>query len=310
MKKNVLNVFRIILTVIFTFTYFTSLSLLLTLFILKDALKNDMLKEIILGTMNTNTISYEVDDKTLAYLSVDDVISEINKNNPEIEINNELEGYLTESFGDVLKDYNLPEDTLRYVLEDSENKEIIATLMQDTINYTYGINDNLEIANKDIEKLINNSIDIYESRNNVTINRDKINNLSKEFTEEYKKVLDNTEVEEVEEIRNIINTIFNGKLFNYTLSIFIVSFVLLIVLNIKYIKVFLNLAIPLLINGVTYITIFFALKNLDISKNIVSLQNSIFKVGISVSIVGLILLVTYIIIKNRKKEGEIVAWEK
>lgn len=307
MKKNVLNVFRIILTVIFTFTYFTSLSLLLTLFILKDALKNDMLKEIILGTMNTNTISYEVDDKTLAYLSVDDVISEINKNNPEIEINNELEGYLTESFGDVLKDYNLPEDTLRYVLEDSENKEIIATLMQDTINYTYGINDNLEIANKDIEKLINNSIDIYESRNNVTINRDKINNLSKEFTEEYKKVLDNTEVEEVEEIRNIINTIFNGKLFNYTLSIFIVSFVLLIVLNIKYIKVFLNLAIPLLINGVTYITIFFALKNLDISKNIVSLQNSIFKVGISVSIVGLILLVTYIIIKNRKKEGEIVA---
>ena len=307
MKKNVLNVFRIILTVIFTFTYFTSLSLLLTLFILKDALKNDMLKEIILGTMNTNTISYEVDDKTLAYLSVDDVISEINKNNPEIEINNELEGYLTESFGDVLKDYNLPEDTLRYVLEDSENKEIIATLMQDTINYTYGINDNLEIANKDIEKLINNSIDIYESRNNVTINRDKINNLSKEFTEEYKKVLDNTEGEDVEGIRNIINTIFNGKLFNYTLSIFIVSFVLLIVLNIKYIKVFLNLAIPLLINGVTYITIFFALKNLDISKNIVSLQNSIFKVGISVSIVGLILLVTYIIIKNRKKEGEIVA---
>ncbi len=307
MKKNVLNVFRIILTVIFTFTYFTSLSLLLTLFILKDALKNDMLKEIILGTMNTKTISYEVDDKTLAYLSVDDVISEINKNNPEIEINSELESYLTESFGDVLKEYDVPEDTLKYVLEDSENKEIIATLMQDTINYTYGINDNLEIANKDIEKLINNSIDIYESRNNVTINRDKINNLSKEFTEEYKKVLDNTEVEEVEEIRNIINTIFNGKLFNYTLSIFIVSFILLIVLNIKYIKVFLNLAIPLLINGVTYITIFFALKNLDISKNIVSLQNSILKVGISVSIVGLILLVTYIIIKNRKKEGEIVA---
>lgn len=302
MKKNVLNVFRIILTVIFTFTYFTSLSLLLTLFILKDALKNDMLKEIILGTMNTKTISYEVDDKTLAYLSVDDVISEINKNNPEIEINSELEGYLTESFGDVLKEYDIPEDTLRYVLEDSENKEIIATLMQDTINYTYGINDNLEIANKDIEKLINNSIDIYESRNNVTINRDKINNLSKEFTEEYKKVLDNTEVEEVEEIRNIINTIFNGKLFNYTLSIFIVSFILLIVLNIKYIKVFLNLAIPLLINGVTYITIFFALKNLDISKNIISLQNSILKVGISVSIVGLILLVTYIIIKNRKKK--------
>ncbi len=306
MKKNILNVFRILLTVIFTFTYFTSLSLLLTLFIVKDALKNDMLKEIILGTMNTKTISYEIDNKTLAYLDVDDIISEINKTNPEIEINSELESYLNESFKDVLKEHDIPEDTLKYVLEDEENKEIIATLMQDTINYTYGLNDNLEIANKDIEKLINNSIDIYESKNNVTINREKINNLSQEFTEEYKRVLNNTEIEEVEEIKNIINTIFNGKLFNYALCTFIISFILLIVINMKYIKVFLNLAIPLLINGVTYISIFFALKNLGISKNIVSLQKSILKVGIIVSVLGLILLITYIIINKRSKEKEIV----
>lgn len=306
MKKEILNVFRIIFSIIFTFTYFTSLSLLLTLFVIKDALKNDMLKEIILGTMNSKVISYEPSDNMLAYLDVDDVINEINNANPDIEINDELSTYLQDTFGDVLKDYDIPDDTLKYVLEDEENKEIIANIMQDTINYTYGLNDNLDIANKDIEKLINNSIDIYEKKNNVTINRQEINDLSKEFTKEYKNVLDNTNLEEVEEIRDIINTIFNGKIFSYVLSVFIISFILLIIINIKYVKVFLNLAIPLLINGITYISIFFALKSLNISKNIVSLQNSILKIGISVSILGFILLITYIIIKNKKEKKEIM----
>lgn len=306
MKKNILNAFRIIFTIIFTFIYFTSLSLLLTLFVLKDALKNDMLKEIILGAMTTKTISYEPDDKTLAYLDVDDIINEINKTNPKLEINNELENYLTDSFEDVLKEYDIPYDTLKYVMEDEENKEIIATLMQDTINYTYGLSDNLEITNKDIEKLINNSIDIYESKNNVTIDRNKINNLSKDFTEEYKNVVENAHVEEIEEIKDIFNIIFNGKLFSYILTICLCSFILLIVLNIKYIKILLNLAIPLIINGTTYIFIFFTLKNLDISKNLVSLQSSIIKVGITVSILGLILLITFIILNNRKKEKELV----
>lgn len=306
MKKNILNAFRIIFTIIFTFIYFTSLSLLLTLFVLKDALKNDMLKEIILGAMTTKTISYEPDDKTLAYLDVDDIINEINKTNPKLEINNELENYLTDSFEDVLKEYDIPYDTLKYVMEDEENKEIIATLMQDTINYTYGLSDNLEITNKDIEKLIHNSIDIYESKNNVTIDRNKINNLSKDFTEEYKNVVENTHVEEIEEIKDIFNIIFNGKLFSYILAICLCSFILLIVLNIKYIKILLNLAIPLIINGTTYIFIFFTLKNLDISKNLVSLQSSILKVGITVSILGLILLITFIILNNRKKEKELV----
>lgn len=306
MKKEILNVFRIIFSVIFTFTYFTSLSLLLTLFVIKDALKNDMLKEIILGTMNSKVISYEPSDNMLAYLDVDDVINEINNANTDIEINDELSTYLQDTFGDVLKDYDIPDETLKYVLEDEENKEIIANIMQDTINYTYGLNDNLDIANKDIEKLINNSIDIYEKKNNVTINRQEINDLSKEFTKEYKNVLDNTNLEEVEEIRDIINTIFNGKIFSYVLSVFIISFILLIIINIKYVKVFLNLAIPLLINGITYISIFFALKSLNISKNIVSLQNSILKIGISVSILGFILLITYIIIKNKKEKKEIM----
>lgn len=305
MKKNILNVFRVILTIIFTIVYFTSLSALLTLFILKDALKNDMLKEIILGTMNAKTISYEVDDKTLAYLDVDDVISEINKTNPQIEINDELSTYLQDTFGDVLKEYNIPEDTLKYIMEDEENKDIIASLMQDTLNYTYGISDNLEITDKDIEKLINNSIDIYESKNNVTIDRKKINALSKEFTEEYKNVLDSTNIGEMEKIKDTINISLNGKIFYYILSTCIISFIFLIIINIKHLKVLLNLAIPLLINGVTYILIFFTLKKLDITKNIISLQNSILKVGIIVSVVGLILLVAYIIINKRKKEGEI-----
>lgn len=305
MKKKTLNIFRIIFTAIFTFTYFTSLSLLLTLFIIKDALKNDMVKEIILGAMNTRVISYEPDNSTLAYLNIDDVMSEINETNPKIEINDDLSTYLQDTFGDVLKDYDIPSDTLNYVLDSDENQEIIAQLMQDTINYTYGLNDNLDIANKDIEKLINNSIDIYEKNNNVTINRQEINNLAKEFTKEYKEVLDDTDLGETTKIKDTINFVFNGKIFYYALTIFVISFILLIILNIKYIKVLLNLAIPLLINGVTYISIFFALKKLDISKNIVSLQNSILKVGITVCVLGTILLVTYIIIQKKREKKEI-----
>lgn len=304
MKKKVLNVFRVIFTTFFTCTYFISLSLLLTLFVFKDALKNDMLKEIILNVMSTKVISYEPDDKILAYLDVDDIMNEINNTNPNIEINDELENYLTDSFGDVLKEYNIPEDTLKYVMEDEENKEIIASIMQDTINYTYGLSDDLAIAENDIEKLINNSIDIYEKKNNVTIDRKKINDLSKEFTKEYKSVLDSTDVGEIQEVKKIINTIFDGKIFYYILGICIISFILLIVINIKNIKIFLNLSLPMLINSITYISIYFTMKNLEISKNLYSLQNSILKVGASVGILGLILLIIFLVINYKKKEKE------
>lgn len=307
MKKKVLNIFRIIFTTIFTCTYFISLSLLLTLFVVKDALKNDMIKEIILNIMPTKEISYETDDKILAYLDVDDIMNEINNGNPSIEIDGELESYLTNSFGDVLKEYNIPEDTLKYVMEDEENKEIIADIMQDTINYSYGLSDDLKLTSNDIEKLINNSIDIYEKKNNVTIDREEINSLSRQFTKEYKNVLDNTDVGEIKEVKEIINTIFDGKIFYYILGICIISFVLIIVINIKNIKIFLNLAIPLLINGITYIFIYFTLKSLDISKNLYSIQNSILKVGALVGILGLILLIIFLVINYKQKEKEKIA---
>lgn len=304
MKKGVLNAFRVFLTIIFTITYFTSLSLLLVIFVFKDALKNDMIKEIILGTMPTKEISYMPDDKTLAYLDIDDVIKEINKENPNIEINGELEEYINNSFEDVLREHNLPEDALKYVLENEENKEIIASLMQDTINYTYGLTDTLELNEEKIEKLVNNSIDKYEEKNNVTIDRKEINNLTKQFTKDYKEVVDSTENKDVQKVKKIINSFINGNMFYYALGICIISFVLLIIINIKNIKIFLNLAIPLLINGITYILSYFALKNLDISKNLYALQNSILKVGVFVGVIGLLLLIIFLVINYINKEKE------
>lgn len=304
MKKTVLNILRIIFTTIFTCTYFISLSLLLTLFVFKDALKNDMIKEIILNIMPTKVISYETDENLLAYLDVNDIMNEINNVNPSIEIDGELEEYLTSSFGDVLKEYNIPEDTLKYVMEDEENKEIIADIMQDTINYSYGLSDDLTLKESDIEKLINNSIDIYENKTNKTIDREEINDLSKQFTKEYKRVLDSNEIGEVKEVKEIINTIFDVKLFYYILGVCIISFILLIVINIKNIKIFLNLSLPMLINGITYISIYFTMKNLDISKNLYSLQNSILKVGSFVGILGLIILIIFLVINYKKKEKE------
>lgn len=304
MKKGVLNAFRVFFTIIFTITYFTSLSLLLVIFVFKDALKNDMIKEIILGTMPTKEISYMPDDKTLAYLDIDDVITEINKENPNIEINGELEEYINNSFGDVLREHNIPEDALKYVLENEENREIIALLMQDTINYTYGLTDKLELNEEKIEKLVNNSIDKYEEKNNVTIDRKEINNLTKQFTKEYKEVIDSTETKDVQNVKKIINNFIDGNMFYYTLGICIISFVLLIIINIKNIKIFLNLAIPLLINGITYILSYFALKNLDISKNLYALQNSILKVGVFVGIFGLLLLIIFLVINYINKEKE------
>lgn len=304
MKKGVLNAFRVFFTIIFTITYFTSLSLLLVIFVFKDALKNDMIKEIILGTMPTKEISYMPDDKTLAYLDIDDVIKEINKEKPNIEINGELEEYINNSFEDVLREHNLPEDALKYVLENEENKEIIASLMQDTINYTYGLTDILELNEEKIEKLVNNSIDKYEEKNNVTIDRKEINNLTKQFTKDYKEVVDSTENKDVQKVKKIINSFINGNMFYYALGICIISFVLLIIINIKNIKIFLNLAIPLLINGITYILSYFALKNLDISKNLYALQNSILKVGVFVGVIGLLLLIIFLVINYINKEKE------
>lgn len=304
MKNGVLNAFRVFFTIIFTITYFTSLSLLLVIFVFKDALKNDMIKEIILGTMPTKEISYMPDDKTLAYLDIDDVIKEINKENPNIEINGELEEYINNSFEDVLREHNLPEDALKYVLENEENKEIIASLMQDTINYTYGLTDTLELNEEKIEKLVNNSIDKYEEKNNVTIDRKEINNLTKQFTKDYKEVVDSTENKDVQKVKKIINSFINGNMFYYALGICIISFVLLIIINIKNIKIFLNLAIPLLINGITYILSYFALKNLDISKNLYALQNSILKVGVFVGVIGLLLLIIFLVINYINKEKE------
>lgn len=289
---------KILFTIIFTFFYFIFLNVSIILIILKMSLTGDLIKDILL--YSNNSYSPNITEDTLAYNSPSD---QINKELNEYEIN--YNGDINKDIERILKNNNIPEELFDYLEVNDENLELISDVISDYINYTIGATNELNFPKKEIKALLDDAIANYEKTTNKKINISNIDKLLDEVEKEYIAFANDNQNKEV---RDIISSLLNGKIFYTIITLTILFLIAVILINLKNINVLLTISIPHLIMGITYISIGLSLPKLvNEFKAFKSLTDNITNIGIALLIIALIGIIIYVILNLRRRKSELNA---
>lgn len=314
------KILKTILSFIFSVLYFISLNVLVIIFILKMAFSNGLIEEIIKMANEVNKDYTSITD--LAYVSPseisekklisneipsEDELEKIAKKYDLDEMDfDEMEDYFEDTVINILKENNIPEDVFAYTDENEENIGLLSEIGASFIEYAYGVTDELNINEKAVEKLINNAINSYERDTGKKVDRSKVSNVANIFTEELETFVEDNSSNK---LRDVINSIFNGKIYYFAISLTIICLLVLILLNLKDFQFLKTIGVPSLIIGITYLLIGkIGISSVDKLSNITSLSESMSLVGTILTIASLGLILAYYGLKYlKKKSGEVYA---
>lgn len=309
-------VIKKILSFIFSVLYFISLNAFIIIVIFKMSFSNGFISDLI-KMVDENSKDYSTSVTDLAYVSPkemkqksmqtkatldEDDIREITEKYDFDEMDfDEIGNYFEDTVTTILDENNIPKDVFAYLDEDEKNMELLGEIGASLIEYTYGLTDELDINEKKVEKLINNAINNYERETGSVVDRSKVSNAVNVFTDEVETFVED---HSDNQIREIISTIFNGKIFYLVFYFTLICLVILILLNLKDFRFLKTVGVPTSIIGITYLLIGkFAMPSIDEISKITSLTNSITKVGTIVTVIAIVLLIIYYVIKYKKKES-------
>jgi len=233
----------------------------------------------------------------------EDTINLIDNMNIKRELRN------LETYNDVK---NISTDIQEYIFNNKEletyTKENVKAIY---LNVCYGENINYINKNEFINS-VNNKLQQLEEENQITDEqKEKILNSANEIT----NTIDNT-IEESQNINktNIIKTIMSKKTSNYLLITTII--ISLIILGINKQEGYIWISIPTIIAGIIFLILALSLEGktniIDIDVNLYGVINSYFKTFINVlkkssivtTLIGIIEVIIYIILKYKKGSEE------
>lgn len=267
----------IILTNLLSFIFFFAFNILMLIILARLSLTPALIQDL---------IKYEYDAHDIYE---DNVIADATITIP-LEEEVKKEETFEDKLSDMLKENNLPYDLYKYISNNDENINIISNIINSAINYSIGKNKTVDINKKDIEILVNNAITNYEEITNKEVEKEKIDPFISEFTDyfvnDYIKINSST--------KDTLNSILYGGFFYTILIINIILLAIIIALNYKNINVLLNIFIPTLITGLTYMFVCKYVKdNIENYQVITTILNNASNIGKYITIISLIGIIIY-----------------
>lgn len=295
-QNDLVKIVKGLFSGIFTFFYFLLLNVLIVILVLRTSLSNNLIKDIFI--YSTDYSYSNIDNNTLAYIDPSEVIID---NIEEEEIDN-IDEELILKIEEALKESNLPIELIGYIVDNEENLTYFSEIYESAFNYLLAVDEDLEFPKEAINNIINNAISEYEKDSGEVVNKTGINNFLNDIETVYEEYII---TDDIIQAREIFYTVLFGPVFYTILSITILLLVAIILLNHNNLRFLLNISIPHIITGITYISVKHSLKEVvENSNGFNSLLNAMSEVGLTVLVIGIIGLIAYILLKYRTKKEE------
>ena len=296
-----MKIIKVIFSILLTIFLGISISVLSGLIMVRNIVNKENIKKII----STKEVSYIVSTNEVAYNTQDienieyDELESISKDSNKIH----------ELLDQVFIDQGLPTELIDYILADSEYEVLLSDYLSDFLSYTTGTGEKPILDETKINSILDKNIEKYEQDHNKKVNKEKITTLVSEVTTTINEQVEN--ITSNNNLKPILNIIFSKTLLIGLIVNCLIVLILIIIINMKLslILIYSSLAVLIhsfiftLLSGVLNLFKNDEILNSNMIKNAYTLISEQIATNILISfVIGFILMIIGIVLKNVKKE--------
>lgn len=296
-----MKIIKVIFSILLTVFLGISISVLSGLIMVRNIVNKENIKKII----STKEVSYIVSTSEVAYNTQD--IENIEYD--ELESISQDSNKIHELLDQVFIDQGLPTELIDYILVDSEYEVLLSDYLSDFLSYTTGTGEKPILDETKINSILDKNIEKYEQDHNKKVNKEKITTLVSEVTTTINEQVEN--ITSNNNLKPILNIIFSKTLLIGLIVNCLIVLILIIIINMKLSSILIYSSLAVLIHSFIFTLLSGVLNlfkndeilNSNMIKNAYTLISEQIATNILISfIIGFILMIIGIVLKNVKKE--------
>lgn len=296
-----MKIIKVIFSILLTIFLGISISVLSGLIMVRNIVNKENIKKII----STKEVSYIVSTNEVAYNTQD--IENIEYD--ELESISQDSNKIHELLDQVFIDQGLPTELIDYILVDSEYEVLLSDYLSDFLSYTTGTGEKPILDETKINSILDKNIEKYEQDHNKKVNKEKITTLVSEVTTTINEQVEN--ITSNNNLKPILNIIFSKTLLIGLIVNCLIVLTLIIIINMKLSSILIYSSLAVLIHSFIFTLLSGVLNlfkndeilNSNMIKNAYTLISEQIATNILVSfVIGFILMIIGIVLKNVKKE--------
>jgi hypothetical protein len=196
---------------------------------------------------------------------------------------------------------------LREFMSENEFKEELGEFVSDYVKYSLGLEGAEKPSIKEIRSLLDEYIHDYASENNIDVDYDELNQYLDEMEQELEEELELEKATIDEDVEMVVNIFFSDMVVYALIGIILFLIGIDLLIRKDFILLSLHVGIPLIINGVASFGLGLLLGSFTTSNGedvgiFDSLINVANRLGLYYLIPGIILIVLFIVFKNKIKK--------
>ena len=196
---------------------------------------------------------------------------------------------------------------LREFMSENEFKEELGEFVSDYVKYSLGLEGAEKPSIKEIRSLLDEYIHDYASENNIDVDYDELNQYLDEMEQELEEELELEKATIDEDVEMVVNIFFSDMVVYALIGIILFLIGIDLLIRKDFILLSLHVGIPLIINGVASFGLGLLLGSFTTSNGedvgiFDSLINIANRLGLYYLIPGIILIVLFIVFKNKIKK--------
>lgn len=296
-----MKIIKVIFSILLTIFLGISISVLSGLIMVRNIVNKENIKKII----STKEVSYIVSTNEVAYNTQD--IENIEYD--ELESISQDSNKIHELLDQVFIDQGLPTELIDYILADSEYEVLLSDYLSDFLSYTTGTGEKPILDETKINSILDKNIEKYEQDHNKKVNKEKITTLVSEITTTINEQVEN--ITSNNNLKPILNIIFSKTLLIGLIVNCLIVLILIIIINMKLSSILIYSSLAVLIHSFIFTLLSGVLNlfkndeilNSNMIKNAYTLISEQIATNILISfVIGFILMIIGIVLKNVKKE--------
>ena len=296
-----MKIIKVIFSILLTIFLGISISVLSGLIMVRNIVNKENIKKII----STKEVSYIVSTNEVAYNTQD--IENIEYD--ELESISQDSNKIHELLDQVFIDQGLPTELIDYILADSEYEVLLSDYLSDFLSYTTGTGEKPILDETKINSILDKNIEKYEQDHNKKVNKEKITTLVSEITTTINEQVEN--ITSNNNLKPILNIIFSKTLLIGLIVNCLIVLTLIIIINMKLSSILIYSSLAVLIHSFIFTLLSGVLNlfkndeilNSNMIKNAYTLISEQIATNILISfVIGFILMIIGIVLKNVKKE--------
>lgn len=296
-----MKIIKVIFSILLTIFLGISISVLSGLIMVRNIVNKENIKKII----STKEVSYIVSTNEVAYNTQD--IENIEYD--ELESISQDSNKIHELLDQVFIDQGLPTELIDYILADSEYEVLLSDYLSDFLSYTTGTGEKPILDETKINSILDKNIEKYEQDHNKKVNKEKITTLVSEVTTTINEQVEN--ITSNNNLKPILNIIFSKTLLIGLIVNCLIVLILIIIINMKLSSILIYSSLAVLIHSFIFTLLSGVLNlfkndeilNSNMIKNAYTLISEQIATNILISfVIGFILMIIGIVLKNVKKE--------